>query len=157
MRFGLSFSFPFPEKVSGERLYCHEAALRQHPIQPDCPAEWYAHLGNPRFGPKVTKSEHAWLWLFNTNARPSVRRVDEEKDDIFNNEVWIEMLYDEYLNGPLKKEDSHTFSRASYRTFKRVYKRWRTMPNIPFKVEKSIFLLQHGKIVDNYLYCRCNR
>ena len=155
MRFGLSFSFP--ERVSGEKLYCREAELRQHLIQPDCPKEWYAHLGNLRFGPNVTKSEHAWLWLFNTDSWPSNRRVDEEKDDIFNDDVWTEILYDEYMNGPFKEEDSHTFSRASYSTFKRVYKKWRTMPHIPFKVKYSNFLLQHGKLVDNYLYCRCNR
>ena len=69
-----------------------------------------------RFGVHLTQSEHAWIWLHGH----LLDRLDES-DLIYNNEVWIEMLFDDYLNRPLYEcGDSDNYKRASKSNFTRI-------------------------------------
>jgi len=102
----------------------------------------------------MSAAEHAWIWLYGLIYD---RSRDDESDPMYNNEVWISMLFDDYLNRPMyQRGDSLNRQRASKTMFTKIYKKWRKSP---FYAKWIIFhdLVRSSKIIVTYSLCACQQ
>ena len=105
-----------------------------------------------RFGSNMSPSEHAWTWLYGLIYD---RSRDDESDPMYCNEVWISMLFDDYLNHPMyQRGDSVNHKRASKTMFTKIYRKWRKM-NFGYKWCMFNDLVRRKKIIKTYALCAC--